>query len=210
MTRLEGMQHTTWGIITQKMHEEINKKGETLYLSIFSDSAFHFDCYIELRKSKRNGSYIIYHSTMGTRYMQRYFIELMSEKYDKRIPIGNIYDEFISTIDYRPFIREQSIKNGEFEEIQNIMLQNQLPSKEFASFGLDGHWIVFHNYFGEETIFVYWSKPPQKYSYLQTVTNILADYLPKTERNMLKRDYDERARRQFPNLELPPWMKKQN
>mgnify|MGYP000000150724 CR=1 FL=1 len=171
-----------WNSICSRFHTTLDKNQiySQAYFSLWSEDAFQNDIFAELRWDKNRNLPILLHSTMGLRQLYKILLEKAKEVGIKQ------FSDVLQYIDWRYFLRAQYISKAQFEFIQTKLYDLEGVELASKSFGRDGNWVTAQSYIGKGAVFKYWGEPPAGYSALEAIVSLLAEYLPKTDRDILQ------------------------
>ena len=171
-----------WSSVCVQFHTTLdkNKRYSQAFFSLQSDDAFQNDIFIELRWDKKRNLPILLHSTMGLRQLYKIILEKAKE-----VEVKQFFD-VLPYIDWRHFLRVQYISKAQFEFIQTQLYDLEGVELVSKSFGRDGNWVTAQSYIGKGAVFKYWGEPPADYAALEAIVSLLAEYLSKTDRDILQ------------------------
>ena len=159
-------------IYTTKIHQLLNEKNERHLFSIYCETAFRGDFYMELRLDQSTQAGLLYSFYEGRFRDKGGFISYVLKNGN---PSDSIVDALVN-IDYRPYIVTTSLSETDLTTIMITLAENPMPSVKGKTRGLDG-WSIYFDDFINDTTYSYWGYPPAGYEHLTIVNNIIAKYL---------------------------------
>lgn len=173
-----------WETICEKLLEAVVRESGTPVLTVQCTSAFCFDVWLALVQDEHTGTWLLYHSTIGRRRLNR--LEFCADMRAKR-ETGNAPDSgaYYRNLDYALLLRSQRFAPEDLAQVRAAL--EALGDCRFRSTvrGCDGMIVHFQSALGPAVDCTFWAHPPAQYPQLAHVLRILAGYLCRQDANTL-------------------------